>query len=82
MIADVLFKALLSVVAILEDGAKFGLDSHAAVNALESVGFELDQMDDRERQEFAEVVERVASSVDPEQRDWVRGIPRNLGIEM
>lgn len=82
MISDYLFKALLSVVAILEDGAKFGLDSHAAVNALESVGFELDQMEDRDRQEFAEIVERVAGSADPEQREWIRGIPRDLGIEM
>ncbi|TCB99019.1 hypothetical protein E0H26_06330 [Micromonospora zingiberis] len=82
MISDYLFKALLSVVAILEDGAKFGLDSHAAVNALESVGFELDQMEDRDRQEFAEIVERVAELADPEQREWIRGIPRDLGIEM
>jgi hypothetical protein len=82
MISDHLFKALLSVVAILEDGAKFGLDSHAAVNALESVGFELDQMEGGDRQEFAEIVERVAESADPEQREWIRGIPADLGMEM
>jgi hypothetical protein len=81
VVSDYLLKALLSVVAILEDGAKFGLDPHAAVNALESVGFELDQMETHDRREFAEILERVAESADPEQREWIRSIPRELGIE-
>lgn len=81
MVAEYLLKALLSVVAILEDGVKFGLDSHAAVNALENLSFELDQMDARDRQEFAEILERVAQAADPEQREWIRSIPRELGIE-
>ncbi|TDC17875.1 hypothetical protein [Actinomadura bangladeshensis] len=72
---EYLLKALLSVVAMLEDAAKFGMDSHAAVNALENVGFELDQMNEAERQKFAEILERVAASVDPAQRDWVRSVP-------
>lgn len=81
MVSDYLLKALLSAVAILSDGAKFGLDSHAAVNALESVGFELDQMDAGDRREFTEVLERVAASAEPEQREWIRSIPQELGIE-
>ncbi|GAA1857178.1 hypothetical protein GCM10009736_25300 [Actinomadura bangladeshensis] len=75
MVEEYLLKALLSVVAMLEDAAKFGMDSHAAVNALENVGFELDQMNEAERQKFAEILERVAASVDPAQRDWVRSVP-------
>ncbi|MFB9238947.1 hypothetical protein ACFFWC_26040 [Plantactinospora siamensis] len=74
-------KALVAVVAVLEDAAKVGMDSHSAVNALENAGFELDQMDDRERQEFDEVLERVAASADPAQREWIRNLPRNLGID-
>ena len=81
MVSIYLLKALLSVVAILEDGAKSGLDSQASVNALESVGFELDQMDAQDRQEFAEILERVAGSSDPQQREWIRAIPHELGIE-
>lgn len=81
MVSECLLKALLSVVAILEDGAKFGLDSHAAVNALENIGFELDQMDLHDRQQFAEILESVAGSADPEQREWIRNVPRELGIE-
>jgi hypothetical protein len=81
MVADHLVKALLSVVAILEDGAKFGMDSHAAVNALESAGFELDQMNPDDRQEFTAILERVAASAEPAQRDWIRGIPAALGLD-
>ncbi|GAA1779937.1 hypothetical protein GCM10009735_07970 [Actinomadura chokoriensis] len=81
MVEEYLLKALLSVVAMLEDAAKFGMDSHAAVSALENVGFELDQMSEAERREFAEILERVAASADPAQREWVRSVPRNLGID-
>ncbi|CNE99557.1 Uncharacterised protein [Mycobacterium tuberculosis] len=81
MLEEYLLKALLSVVAMLEDAAQFGMDSHAAVNALENVGFELDQMNEAERREFTEILERVAASVDPAQREWVRSVPRNLGID-
>jgi hypothetical protein len=81
VVEEYLLKALLSVVAMLEDAAQFGMDSHAAVNALENVGFELDQMNEAERRDFAEILERVAGSVDPAQREWVRSVPRNLGID-
>lgn len=81
MVADCLLKALLSVVAILEDAVKFGMDSHSALDALESVGFELEQMDHSERQEFAEILERVAASADPALQDWIRNLPRSLGID-
>lgn len=81
MVAEYILKALLSVVAMLEDATKFGMDSHAAVNALENVGFELDQMNDAERREFAEILQRIAASADPAQREWVRNVPRNLGID-
>lgn len=81
MVADCLLKALLSVVAILEDAVKFGMDSHSAVNALESVAFELDQMDAAERREFIEILDRIAATADPAQQEWIRNIPRNLGID-
>ncbi len=77
---DHLLKALISVVAMLEDAVKFGMDSHAAVNALEGVAFELDQMDDSDRAKFAEAINRIAESADPAMREWIRNLPRNLGI--
>ncbi|TYB48328.1 hypothetical protein [Actinomadura chibensis] len=67
--------------AMLEDAAKFGMDSHAAVNALENVAFELDKMGAAERREFAELLERVAASAEPAQREWILSLPRNLGID-
>jgi hypothetical protein len=82
VVEEHLLKALLSVVAMLEDAAKSGMDSHAAVNALENMGFELDQMNDAERREFTEILERIAASADPAQREWVRDVPRNLGIDL
>jgi len=77
---DHLLKALISVIAMLDDALKSGMDSHAAVNALEGVAFELDQMDDSERLEFKEAINRVADAADPAQREWIRNLPRNLGI--
>lgn len=82
MIEDRLLNALLSVVAILEDAAKFGMDSHSALNALENLGTELDEMGPQERQEFAEIIERLADSSGPDQRDWIRAVPGNLGVEI
>ena len=79
--ADQLLKALLSVVATLEDAVKFGMDSHSALSALEGLGFDLDQMEALERREFAEAIERVAAAADPEQREWIRSLPGNLGVE-
>ncbi|MEW2134890.1 hypothetical protein [Streptomyces sp. NPDC005435] len=55
-------------------------DSHAAVNALESVAFELGRMDDSGRAEFTEAIGRGADSADSAQREWIRDLPRNLGI--
>lgn len=81
MVADYVLKALISVVAMLEDAAKFGMDSHSAVNALESVGFELDQMDISERREFSEILDRIAASAEPDQQEWIRNLPGNLGID-
>ncbi|MGN9912563.1 hypothetical protein ACTMTJ_34000 [Phytohabitans sp. LJ34] len=82
MAADYLLKALLSVVAMLEDAAKFGMDSHSAVNALESAAFELDQMDAPARREFAEILDRIAASADPARQEWIRNLPQNLGIDL
>lgn len=39
MVEEYLLKALLSVVAMLEDAAKFGLDPHAAVKSPGSANF-------------------------------------------
>jgi hypothetical protein len=48
------------------------MDPHSAVNALENVSFELDQMGASERREFAEILDRIADSTDPTQREWGR----------
>ncbi|WP_157435898.1 hypothetical protein [Actinospica robiniae] len=79
--ADYLVKALLSAVAMLEDAAKFGMDSHAAVNALEDMSHELDQMGASERRELAEIFDRIAASADPAQQVWIRDVLQNLGVD-
>jgi hypothetical protein len=71
----------LAAVALLEDAAKVGMDLHAAVNALEGLSYELDQMGAPERHELAELLDRVAASADPAQREWIRDLPRNLGLD-
>ena len=80
MIDVYLARALLSAMMILDDVARTGLDSQAALNALESIGYELGQMDADGRREFAELLERIAASGDPEQADWIRNVPGALGL--
>jgi hypothetical protein len=42
---------------------------------------ELDQMKASERREFAEIIDRTATLADPAQREWIRNVLRNLGID-
>jgi hypothetical protein len=80
-VTDYLLKAIISLAAILEDATKYGMDRDAAVNALEALSFELDQMGASDRREFAEALNRVADA-DPPMGDWIRSLPENLGIEL
>jgi hypothetical protein len=81
VVADYLAKALLLALAMLEDAAKVGMDSHMALNALEGMSYELDQMEAPERRELAEILDRIAASADPAQREWIRAVPGNLGLD-
>jgi hypothetical protein len=76
-----LTRALLSAMAILEDLARSGQDSHAAVNALEGIGYELGQMSSDERREFVELLDRIAAAGSPEQAEWIRSVPQELGLD-
>lgn len=51
--------------AVHGDNAEGGLDSHMALNALESVSDDLDTMTADERRQFVAVVERMAATEDP-----------------
>ena len=81
MVADYLAKALLSAVAMLEDAANVGMDPHMALNALEDISNELNQMGAPERRELAEILDRIAASADPAQREWIRAVPQNIGLD-
>jgi hypothetical protein len=68
--------------AVHGDNADGGLDSHMALNALESVSDDLDTMTADERRQFVAVVERMAATEDPATAAWIREMPRNAGLEI
>jgi hypothetical protein len=75
-------RALLSVMMILADAAESGADSYRAVNALETIAAELGEMEEAERSEFVDVLERIAADAPAEQADWIRAVPRRLGLDV
>lgn len=66
--------------ATLEDFVELGPDSHTALSTLEGIACELGRMDAGERRRFVEALERVAAQ-EPGRADWIRGIPRELGLD-
>lgn len=80
-IVDHLARALSSTMAVLGDMVQLDIESNMALNALESVAYELGQMSREERQEFVDVIQRIADTGDPEQADFIRSIPHSLGLD-
>ena len=82
MIAEHLARALAVVMMILADATKSGISSHTALNALESIAYELEQMDLGERRELVQVLERIATISPSEQAQFIRAIPDALGLQV
>ena len=57
------------------------MDSGMALTVLENMSYELDQMGALGRRELGEILDRIAASADPAQREWIRAVPRNLGLD-
>jgi hypothetical protein len=82
VIVDHVARALLSAMMILEDIVDGGQEeSRIALNALESIAHELGKMTSEERAGFIDALDRVASTEEePELADWIRSVPRALGL--
>ncbi|WP_329237581.1 hypothetical protein OG417_34295 [Actinoallomurus sp. NBC_01490] len=77
---DEVVRALLTAMATLEDLVEVGHDSQSALSTLEDIAYELGRMDSSKRQQFIEVLERVAAE-EPGRAVWIRGIPDALGLD-
>jgi len=54
-----------------------------ATNALEGIAHQLGEMSDEERRDFDAAISRIAAAHDkdePGTGDWVRKVPRRLGL--
>ncbi|GAB3328842.1 hypothetical protein RMN56_29590 [Micromonospora halotolerans] len=81
MIVDHLARALVTATATLVEFVGSARDAErAALNTLEEIAYVLDQMNADERQEFRDVLERIAAA-EPERADFIRSLPGSLGLD-
>lgn len=82
MIADHLARALVTATGALVELVGSARDAQrAALNTLEEIAYLLGQMAADERQEFRDVLERVAAA-EPERADFIRSLPGSLGLDL
>ncbi|MEU4713300.1 hypothetical protein AB0F73_06520 [Micromonospora purpureochromogenes] len=82
MIVDHLARALVTATATLvELVGPAGDAERAALNTLEEIAYLLGQMTADERQEFRDVLERVAAA-EPERADFIRSLPGSLDLNL
>ncbi|WP_329197541.1 hypothetical protein [Streptomyces sp. NBC_01435] len=66
---------------LLEECGPDEVNPDTAVRCLESMGYELLQFSESERNDFAELLERMASSeTDTHTADFIRSIPFAIGM--
>ncbi|WP_460068206.1 hypothetical protein [Streptomyces sp. YKOK-I1] len=76
-----LVRAMLVAMMLLEECGPDEVDPDTAVRGLEHMGYELLQYTDSEREEFRELLERMASSEgDAHMAEFIRGVPFAVGL--
>lgn len=82
MLVDHLTRALVTAMVALVESVESGRDvERNALNALEEIAYLFGEMSSDERQEFRELLERVAA-VQPERADFIRSLPGSLGLNL
>ncbi|MEH0983223.1 hypothetical protein [Micromonospora sp. CPCC 205556] len=81
MLVDQLARALVTAMVTLVESVESGRDAErVALNTLEEIAHLLGEMTSDDRQEFRDLLERVAAA-EPERADFVRGLPGALGLD-
>ncbi|MGR6318976.1 hypothetical protein Q2K19_31095 [Micromonospora soli] len=80
MIVDHLGRALVTAMVTLVESVESGRDAERlALNTLEEIAYLLGQMNSDERQEFRDLLERLAAA-EPERADFIHSLPGALGL--
>ena len=75
-----LVKAIVDMAVFLEYTNSELLNEDAAVEAMEQLAAELQQMDEGDQQQFSQQIVVLASQYEQPQRDFVAGLPEALGL--
>ncbi|MEU1358480.1 hypothetical protein ABZ356_01325 [Micromonospora zamorensis] len=80
MIADHLARALVTAMLTLVESVESGRDAERiALNTMEEIAYLLGQMNRDERQEFRDLLERLAAA-EPQHADFIHSLPGALGL--
>ncbi|GAA4569488.1 hypothetical protein GCM10023176_26180 [Micromonospora coerulea] len=81
VIVDHLARALVTAMVTLVESIESGRDTERiALNALEEIAYLLGQMNSDERQDFRDLLGRVAAA-EPERADFIHSLPGALGLD-
>ena len=75
-----LVKAIVDMAVFFEYTNSELLNEDAAVEAMEQLAAELQQMDERNQQQLSQQIVAFASQYEQPQRDFVAGLPDALGL--
>ncbi|MEH0829251.1 MULTISPECIES: hypothetical protein [unclassified Micromonospora] len=79
MIVDHLVRALVAAMVTLVESVESGRDAErTALNTLEEIAYLLGQMNSDERQDFRDLLERVAA-LETKRADFIHSLPGALG---
>ncbi|MGN9803047.1 hypothetical protein [Micromonospora sp. L32] len=82
MLVDHLTTALVTAMVALVESVESGRDvERIALNTLEEIAYLFGEMSSDERQEFRDLLERVAAA-EPERADFIRSLPGSLGLNL
>ena len=73
-------KAIVDIALFLEYSNSELLDEDAAVEAMEQLAAELQQMPEGEQQQLAKQIVEFSTSYEERYRDFVEGLPEALGL--
>lgn len=80
MITDSLARAVVSAIMLLDHSSAEEIDRDVASQGLENIAADLNTMTVEDRQEFIQVLARIAED-EPEYGPYLQGLPRMLGWE-
>ncbi len=75
-----LVRAIAAALVVLEDSGDEWIDPDIAVRGMESIAHELLALSEEDRAEFIELLERIAEEASVPYANFLRNIPRMIGM--